>query len=947
MNEGPFGVHYRDHGDGVGRNMPRKAAVVLGKCSSRHRRGWFEATRGRQKGVNSAVDNSQRGPAGRHVPSTLIRKSPKHSKQEKGMSARLQVRACRAFFALVSHLHSPSQCYTMTSGKRPAEPAQAAYLTHSSTFNARHPSTPDNTPRTRKPKSKKKREERYEEEIQYNLSYNFRGAGSRRQAQSSRMQVDAGLSPLHALFVSPHHDVPSSPDFPPPPTYETATAVSTLVSENFVHQDGLPHPGLPSPALTVASLPVSVGRAYPAGSDRSDTFSIDTASQSLLQPPREAEDGSSIELVDLEPSERWELERMRGIPLDERVKRHKFRTTAPCAPRARLASQPTVSRGPGSQARFLASQLSLRIPENCDRYEVDQNQDNNSDLSTPPTPKHHRMPSIPSSPSRFFHGRSHSPQPTSSVISLLRHPSPFFKNTPSLKSTPSLLNLSPSLHGTPHRTRTKLFHRKSKERASSEPLDDWEVLERTGSGASSIDDSLPSPSPPVTPQNSVARQLPKSTAADVFVTSPTKLPADRSRKVNTVQIPQTDGAQVHRPASPPFVSRHVRRHTTSSRGSQMSTSSAPVSPISVTSTSTFNTSTISLSQNTIAGEDVPDAIQALADRGVASEPPRAVGSRGYEASLTSRTPRVSSPAPSAPAYDHDPDLPIVPNPALGSLPTRSATERIVRSPDTRDENHALVRGRSFSRDMGMRSAPAYSSIFPSGPPTPLPNMTQSLPPPTTQPSPSPRRHYPGRPLPATPPVSPSLTWILDKGVTHVAPPSKAIVSATPSTPPIPEGLLIDLDDDSLDTIAQPAPNPITPLIDLIGLDDDNGDDNDNASDSGTVSPPGPLTPTTSGYASASSLTLSTAASRSVEYFDTSMQTTPTSEVPDINGLVSSLGDQGMVDGSNYDVSSPIDHDLGSYDMNESSCLGASPHCRSPWASYAAAATTAHYSYTRQ
>jgi len=138
-------------------------------------------------------------------------------------------------------------------------------------------------------------------------------------------------------------------------------------------------------------------------------------------------------------------------------------------------------------------------------------------------------------------------------------------------------------------------------------------------------------------------------------------------------------------------------------------------------------------------------------------------------------------------------------------------------------------------------------------------------------------------------------------VTHAAPHPKAIVSAAPSTPPIPEGLLIDLDDDSLDTIAQPAPNPITPLVDFLGLDDDNGDDNDNASDSGTVSPPGPLTPTTNGYASASSLTLSTAASRSVEYFDTSLQTTPTSDVPDINGLVSSLGDQGMSDGSNYDA----------------------------------------------
>lgn len=911
--------------------MPRRAVVVLGKCSSRHRHGWFEARRGRRKEGCSAVDNSQRGPAERHAPSAPIRNLPKQSKQEKGMSARQQVKACRAFFALVSHLHSPSQCYTMTSGKRPAEPAQAAFLTPSSTLNVRHPpSTPDSTPRTRKPKSKKKREARYEEEIQYNLSYNFRGAGSRRQVQSSRMRDEAGLSRVLASPLLPLM-YPPPLDFPPPPTYETATAVSTLVSEDFVHQSGPPHPGLVSPAVTVASLPVSV---HPPGSDRSDTFSINTGSLSLLQPPHE-EDGSSIELVDLEPSERWELDRVRGIPLDERVKRHKMRTEttvpsgSPLPHRARLASQPTVSRHPGSQARFLASQLSLRIPESRDRYEDDRNQDN-SDLSTPPTPKHHRMPSIPSSPSRFFHGRSQSPQPSSSVISLLRNPSPFFK------STPSLLNLSPSHHGTPHRTRTKLFHRKSKERASSEPLEDWEVLERTGSGGS-IDGSLPPPSPPVTPQNTAVRQLPRSSAPDVFTASPTKLPADRSRKVNTVQIPQTVGSDVHRPASPPFVTRHVRRHTTSSRGSQMGASSAPVSPISVSSTSTFSTSTVSLSQNTIAGEDVPAAIQVLSNREVASEPPRAVGSRGYESSLSSRTPRVSSPAPPGPVYDHDPDLPIVPNPALASLPTRSATERIVRLPDAREENHALVRGRSLSRDMGMRSAPAYSSIFPSGPPTPLLNMTQSLPPPISQPSP--RRHYPGRPLPATPPVSPSLTWILDKGVTQVSPHPKAMVSAAPTTPPIPEGLLIDLDDDSLDAAPQPAPNPITPLcMDFLGLDDENGDDNDNASDSGTVSPPGPLTPTTSGYTSASSLTLSTAASRSVEYFDTSMQTTPTSDVPDINGLVSSLGEQGMSDGSNYDVSSPpIDDDLGSYHVNESSCLGASTYCGPPWARYTATA----------
>ena len=172
----------------MGDLLPGKAGVVLGKCSSRHRHGRKGATK---------------GAAERHAPSPPIRQLPKQYKQEKGMSARQQVKACRAFFALVSHLHSPSQCYTMTSGKRTAEPAQAAaYLAHSSTLNARHsPSTPDISPRSRKPKSKKKREARYEQEMQYNLSYDFRGASSRRRAEPSGMQDETGLLPLRARLL--------------------------------------------------------------------------------------------------------------------------------------------------------------------------------------------------------------------------------------------------------------------------------------------------------------------------------------------------------------------------------------------------------------------------------------------------------------------------------------------------------------------------------------------------------------------------------------------------------------------------------------------------------------------------------------------------------------------------------------------------------------------------
>lgn len=677
----------------------------------------------------------------------------------------------------------------MTSGKQAvAQSHPAPYLPQSTTHHTHHTPSSDNaSTHTRRQKPRKQREDRYEEEIQFNIAFFGSARGQRDPMQSSRM--------LDEEY--------------PPPTYEkaTSTTVSTIVSEDYVHEGGSPISveGVnPAPPIQV------IGARQQA--DRSDSVSVTTVPSTL----QTEEDGSSIELVDLEPAARWELERQHGVPVEERAKRHKQRMVSAVTPttapqRTRLFSQPTTRRPTAMQ--FHTSQLSLQIPEDHDHYDDERVQDN-SDVSSPPTPKNPKLPHLPVSPSKFFHLRSQSPQPSSSVISLLRNPSPFFK------STPSLLSLPPSHHGS-QRSR-KLFHRKSKEHPSNEQLGDWEVLERSDSNESFTNSSSMVQTSPSTLQNSASQQSPPTSGGGNRRNRHRYRSNGRAQKTSTIQMPDTSNSNDHAPGSPPFVSRHVRRHTNSNRSGQMS---APVSPTSVSSASTFDSAATTPPESA----SVADSEQSFPDLEYHSEPrstPRhgTQVKRGYD-----RTPRISSPEPppGVMMYEYDPELPIAPC-GSGALPARAATERVVRPPESREAQ----RGRSLSREMCLRSAPAYSMLFPSGPPFPLPGAqtppqeVQTLPPPppckcpstancpssgactpiltssplasaTCPPSvstcppgfpcPQPlkcspsrarasasvssspqtaRKHYPGRPLPATPPVSPSLTWILD-GQPHV------------------------------------------------------------------------------------------------------------------------------------------------------------------------------------
>ncbi|KIK22062.1 hypothetical protein PISMIDRAFT_79873, partial [Pisolithus microcarpus 441] len=744
----------------------------------------------------------------------------------------------------------------MTSGKQAvAQSHPAPYLPQSTTHHTHHtPSSDSASTHTRRQKPRKQREDRYEEEIQFNIAFFGSARGQRDPMQSSRT--------LDEEY--------------PPPTYEkaTSTTVSTIVSEDYVHEGGSPISveGVnPAPPIQV------IGARQQA--DRSDSVSVTTVPSTL----QTEEDGSSIELVDLEPAARWELERQRGVPVEERAKRHKQRMVSAVTPttapqRTRLFSQPTTRRPTAMQ--FHTSQLSLQIPEDHDHYDDERVQDN-SDVSSPPTPKNPKLPHLPVSPSKFFHLRSQSPQPSSSVISLLRNPSPFFK------STPSLLSLPPSHHGS-QRSR-KLFHRKSKEHPSNEQLGDWEVLERSDSNESFTNSSSMVQTSPSTLQNSASQQSPPTSGGGNRRNRHRYRSNGRAQKTSTIQMPDTSNSNDHPPGSPPFVSRHVRRHTNSNRSGQMS---APVSPTSVSSASTFDSAATTPPESA----SVADSEQSFPDLEYHSEPrstPRhgTQVKRGYD-----RTPRISSPEPppGVMMYEHDPELPIA-SCGSGALPARAATERVVRSPESREAQ----RGRSLSREMCLRSAPAYSMLFPSGPPFPLPGA--QTPPQECSPSrarasasvssspQTPRKHYPGRPLPATPPVSPSLTWILD-GQPHVqlhpraanaslaprtppmpegmsdvptavttpcTPPMPGAFSCTPpipestfhtppmpssllNTPPVPEGLLIDFSDDDRSPDKQTQSPSDAPT-----------EENDSASDGDTVSP-GPLTPSTlNGFVSAS------------------------------------------------------------------------------------------------
>ncbi|KAG1854251.1 hypothetical protein F4604DRAFT_1686094 [Suillus subluteus] len=317
------------------------------------------------------------------------------------------------------------------------------------------------------------RDERQCEEIRFNLGYSFRDtcSGAHAHRRQARVREDGGeiKSNVEVAELNVPTDWLDTSDYPPPPTYEVATS-PTLSTDIRSYSDSF---------IDTATCVIASDNAL-------------ACAESFIRVLRLP----GAKLVDIDPPQRWEMDRQCGVPLEERVTRHHQWSVESHVPamlqRTRLFSE-APKRSPTSQSRFANSRLSLRIPEDQDPYSDDHSLQAASDASSPVTPKH-KLPllSLPLSPSRIFH-RSQSPQPSSSVISLLRNPSPFFK------STPSLLNLSsPSAlhgHGDHHFSR-KLFHRKQKERAGAKPLEDWEVLDRTDSSHSSLEDSSSHPRPP-------------------------------------------------------------------------------------------------------------------------------------------------------------------------------------------------------------------------------------------------------------------------------------------------------------------------------------------------------------------------------------------------------------------------------------------------------------------
>ncbi|OAX38285.1 hypothetical protein K503DRAFT_172259 [Rhizopogon vinicolor AM-OR11-026] len=938
----------------------------------------------------------------------------------------------------------------MTPGKRVAEPPQNSYQPRDTSQLSRQATTG----KMRKGKQSKKamadREEHQREEIRFNLAYSFRdtrsGASARRRQAGGREDGDAS-------------------DYPPPPAYEVATspalsslASSALASSTFVarvhmhsehpsfenrtsssgstqpaatHGNVIPHadavtsalqatPGT-TPTLSPLTIPVPMPSPRPTGSC---TFPMPVQQRALLDD----DESSSVEFVDIDPPQRWEMDRQRGVPLQERATRHHQLIVEPHvsagSQRSRLFSQ-APKRSPTSQARFANSRLSLRIPEDQDPYSDDRTQAE-SIISSPITPKH-KLPiqSFPLSPSRIFH-RSQSPQPSSSVISLLRNPSPFFKSTPSLLnlSSPSTIH---SGHGD-HPLSRKLFQRKQKGR---EQLEDWEVLDRTESSHSSLEESpVRTRTPSLAPASSSAF-VETWPYPNVFTEETQVSTANRHPYRPSAQTTPPAEERPQRPASPPFVNRHVRRRTSSSmRSDHTCPSSAPVSPISSYSASLFSSSSLSLatvgrtlpsfSQQDLAICEEPERSRSPT-RGIAlrdspslstlslSQPsvgkaltsfsqmdlanhqaqhehvrshstPRAV--TPLELPKTPRTQARVSPVSASEVtyvdYNVTPPTPTSPAPNNNCLPTRSATERVSRRRTTARREEILVhRGRSLSRDLEMRSAPAYSMIFPSGPPTPPPEshtppFKSHTPPPESHTPPleedeedeeshtppysptptTPRRHYAGRPLPQTPLASPSLTWLVGR---TPGPPTSAPSTvlyhprAIPQSPHVPEGLLIDLDDDSLDegstsigshtppihSRTPPLPNRTPPLPDNTPMIPDRTPpartptplpidylEDDIDSDSLTVgssSPRGPLTPTSTISASSSCFS-----------FSPSMRTITPPPPEFITDVVGSLEDDQAQDddGSDYhdDVSIRDAQFTGPY-LKSPTCAGASPHLR--------------------
>jgi hypothetical protein len=293
----------------------------------------------------------------------------------------------------------------------------------------------------------------------------------------------------------------------PPPSFQEAISTPPNAACTDASQPPLISIIIPSNIRTAIHAPSSVSPATPIPSPRS----------SLAVNPSSPSSESSLEIIDMEPSQfEWEEERQLGIPLEERVKREWLR---------RKAADLGVTTLGSSMAKAFE-------PRCLNRVGLDSDEDvpePHTSCSTPVSMKPSTLTSFPALTATLRSSqRKGTPSPTipSSPYSFAHLKTALMRSTTSLKSFPVLTE--PAVRK-PERAARKLFKGKGKEKnpalsaGAKELEDDWELVE--------VEDA-PSPSFELA-SDSVAQSLELISTSRNTHTCPSEHPA------STVAIPST------------------------------------------------------------------------------------------------------------------------------------------------------------------------------------------------------------------------------------------------------------------------------------------------------------------------------------------------------------------------------------------------------------------------
>ncbi|EIW78239.1 hypothetical protein CONPUDRAFT_167293 [Coniophora puteana RWD-64-598 SS2] len=411
--------------------------------------------------------------------------------------------------------------------ERGREPAP--YLTHEVVHHGRRTLIPpDNAGRRRKGKNPKRREEKREEEVRFNLGYPFkatRQARERRRQQQQQENAD-----------------------PPPPSYEATTAVPNVLDMNPHHSQEIPSPSVASFRSAATSLPIeshgppppiplstrpdlprvptdvedpsspreSIGSDSPTPTPSSSSSKPTYGYEEKFADAEEYDSDSSCgyEMVDLDPSQRWEKDReAAGLSIavrkeKGRIEEREKNTSPPDTPASSHA--PTLAQlekleGMGKSAsprKRLMQKLSVKIPSSIHNTAGSHASMQSTSTVSSASNTAATTPSTPGTMRTLFRTQS-PPQPppttpSTSRLALLRGHT-FNRSSPMLAERGNAGAASSRAQNPPASNTGKgssfLSHVKGKAKArrgsvpastcpftSSEPSEDWEVLPKDVDG---------------------------------------------------------------------------------------------------------------------------------------------------------------------------------------------------------------------------------------------------------------------------------------------------------------------------------------------------------------------------------------------------------------------------------------------------------------------------------